>query len=62
VIPPPETVRISEAARILGVCVETLRNWDQSGKLKPLRTPGRHRLYRTAELEEWLERREREVG
>jgi len=57
VITPPEKVRISEAARILGVCIETLRNWDESGKLKPLRSPGGHRFYRTAVLEEWLERR-----
>jgi excisionase family DNA binding protein len=60
-ITPPEKVRISEAARILGVCIDTLRNWDHSGKLKPLRTLGRHRAYRTAVLEELLEKREREV-
>jgi DNA-binding transcriptional MerR regulator len=60
-IAPPEQVRIGEAARIPGVCVETLRTWDQEGKLKPLRTPGRHRVYRTAVLEELLEKRERVV-
>lgn len=54
---PPEQVRIGEAARILGVCIDTLRNWDERGRLKPLRTSGGHRLYRTTELERLLERR-----
>ena len=59
-ITPPELVRISEAARILGVCIKTLQNWDQQGKFKPLRSPGKHRFYRTAELEQLLRQRQEE--
>ena len=60
-ITPPEFVRISEAARILGVCIKTLQNWDQQGKLKPLRSPGKHRFYRTAVLEELLRKRQEQL-
>ncbi|MBE3564009.1 MAG: IS607 family transposase [Hydrogenibacillus schlegelii] len=36
---------IGEFARLLGVSVSTLRNWDKQGKLKPLRTPTGKRRY-----------------
>ncbi len=38
-------VRISEAARILGVTVDTLRRWEAAGKIQAERTPGGHRRY-----------------
>jgi len=38
-------VSISEAARILGVSVSTLRRWDESGQFKAERTPAGHRRY-----------------
>jgi putative resolvase len=38
-------VRISEAARILGVSVDTLRRWEAAGKIKVECTPGGHRRY-----------------
>jgi excisionase family DNA binding protein len=43
-------VRISEAARILGVSAETLRNWEKSGKLKSHRSSGNQRYYALADL------------
>lgn len=36
---------ISEAAKILGVSIPTLRRWDKSGKFPSLRTLGGHRRY-----------------
>ncbi|CAM3400089.1 IS607 family transposase [Hydrogenibacillus schlegelii] len=36
---------IGEFARLLGVSVSTLRNWDKEGRLKPLRTPTGKRRY-----------------
>jgi excisionase family DNA binding protein len=43
---------IGEAAEILNVTNETLRNWDRSGKLKPVRHPvNGYRLYKRADLE-----------
>jgi len=51
-----EYMKIQEAARFLGVTAETLRNWDRSGKLVPLRHPvNSYRLYRRSDLEELLE-------
>ena len=40
-----------EAATLLGVSVEALRNWESEGKIMPShRTPGGHRMYDLAEL------------
>lgn len=36
---------ITEAAKFLGVDISTLRRWEDSGKIKPERTPGGHRRY-----------------
>lgn len=47
-----EIFSISEAARYLGVFPLTLRNWEKKGKIKPFRTPGRHRRFRKSELDE----------
>lgn len=45
-------ITIKQAAEILGVSVETLRNWDKSGRLKAKRSKNnRYRLYRIFELE-----------
>lgn len=38
-------VRIGEAARILKVSVQTLRNWEKSGKLRAERSAGKQRYY-----------------
>src|SRR5262245_58608002 len=44
-------LRIQEAASVLGVSEQTLRNWDRSGKLRAHRHPiNGYRLYRTADL------------
>ncbi len=43
---------VKAAAALLGVCPGTLRNWDRSGKLKPVRHPmNGYRLYRRSDLE-----------
>ena len=46
-----DLIDISEAAQRLGVTIATLRRWDASGKLKPVRTFGNHRRYRLDEIE-----------
>lgn len=44
-------VRIGEAAKLLGVTEQTLRNWDARGKLRPHRHPiNGYRMYRVAEV------------
>jgi putative resolvase len=44
-------VNISEAARILGVCPETLRRWEAAGKIKVERTAKGHRRYDVSKLQ-----------
>ncbi len=43
-------VRISEAAKILGVSAQTLRNWEKSGKLRAQRSAGKQRYYLLKDL------------
>ena len=38
-------VGIGKAAKTLGVSIETLRRWEQAGKIKSERTPNGHRRY-----------------
>jgi excisionase family DNA binding protein len=50
-------LQIREAAKVLGVSEQTLRNWDRSGKLRAQRHPlNGYRLYRTTELHAFLQR------
>ena len=50
-----ELITISEAAEILGVSVDTLRRWDKSGKLSPIKTSGAgYRLYDGSQIELFL--------
>ena len=50
-----EIITISEAAEILGVSIDTLRRWDKSGKLKPVKTSGAgYRLYSQSQIELFL--------
>ena len=47
---------IGAAAALLGVSIETLRNWDRADKLKPIRHPlNDYRLYRREDLERLLQ-------
>lgn len=47
---------ISEAAKLLGVCENTLRDWDIEGKFKAVRTSGGHRRYSIDQIREYLEK------
>ncbi len=50
-----ELITISEAAEILGVSIDTLRRWDKSGKLSPIKTSDAgYRLYSRSQLELFL--------
>lgn len=50
-----ELITISEAAEILGVSVDTLRRWDKSGKLNPVKTSDAgYRLYYRSQIELFL--------
>ena len=49
--------RIGEAAKLLGVRVETLRRWEREGTLSVERTPGGQRLVPEAEVARLLAER-----
>jgi excisionase family DNA binding protein len=50
-------MRVSEAARFLGVSASTLRNWDREGKVRARRHPvNGYRLYVQADLARLLNR------
>lgn len=50
-----EYLRIKDAAAVLGVSVNTLRNWERSGKLVAYRHPfNGHRLYKREALDALL--------
>ena len=49
-----ELISIGEAAEMLDVSIDTLRRWDESGKLKAVRSEGGHRNYRKHDIEIFL--------
>jgi excisionase family DNA binding protein len=42
---------IGKTAEILGVHLDTLREWDKEGKLVPIKTFGNHRRYKISDIE-----------
>ena len=46
-----EALAIGEAARALGVTVETLRRWDRDGRIRSFRTPGGQRRFPQTEID-----------
>ena len=50
-----EYLRISDAAEYLGVCTNTLRNWEKNGVIPVRRHPANgYRLYLKKDLEKFL--------
>lgn len=45
-----DLISCTAASKMLGVSVQTLRNWDESGLLTSIRTAGGHRRYRYEDL------------
>ncbi|MCL5091637.1 MAG: MerR family DNA-binding transcriptional regulator [Patescibacteria group bacterium] len=50
-----QLLAISEAAKLLGVSIDTLRRWDNTGRLSSIRSgPRGHRFYKRIDLEYFL--------
>jgi excisionase family DNA binding protein len=45
---------IGEAARQLGVSIDTIRRWEGEDKIHPIRTPGGQRRFRQSEIDRLL--------
>lgn len=61
--PSPETIMLaSESARCLGVSVETLRAWADSGKINSQRTAGGFRIFLASDVEAMRKERESKRG
>lgn len=43
-----------EASAMFGVCTKTLARWDAEGKIRAIRTPGGHRRYYLAEIQQMV--------
>lgn len=51
-----EYVTIREAADLMGVTPQTLRNWEKQGKLIPYRNPvNNYRMYKISQVEDFLD-------
>ncbi len=58
-----EYIRINEAARYLGVCRNTLRNWGRTGKIPEYRHPvNNYRLFKVSDLEKLLKETEQSAA
>jgi excisionase family DNA binding protein len=52
----PEWLTLGQAAKYLGVAQSPLRKWSDREMIQAFYTPGRHRRYRRADLDAFLER------
>ena len=52
----PEWLTLGQAAKYLGVAQSTMRKWSDVGRVPAFYTPGGHRRYRRADLDQFLER------
>ncbi len=58
-----EYLRIKDAAEYLGVCQNTLRNWEAAGKIRILRHPvNNYRLFKISDLDKLLKSTEQSVA
>jgi excisionase family DNA binding protein len=48
---PSDLIPIGEAARILGVSLDTVRRWERRGKVSAVRTVGQQRRFRRGDIE-----------
>ncbi|HVM70029.1 MAG TPA: response regulator [Gaiellaceae bacterium] len=51
----PEWLTLGQAARYLGVAQSTMRKWSDVGRVSAFYTPGGHRRYKRADLDQFLD-------
>jgi excisionase family DNA binding protein len=52
----PDWLTLGQAAKYLGVAQSTIRKWSDQGRVPAFYTPGGHRRYRKADLDDFLDR------
>ncbi len=52
----PDWLTLGQAAKYLGVAQSTMRKWSDLGRVSAFYTPGGHRRYRRADLDQFLDR------
>jgi excisionase family DNA binding protein len=52
----PDWLTLGQAAKYLGVAQSTIRKWSNQGRVPAFYTPGGHRRYRRADLDNFLNR------
>ena len=52
----PDWLTLGQAAKFLGVAQSTIRKWSDQGRVPAFYTPGGHRRYRRADLDNFLNR------
>jgi excisionase family DNA binding protein len=57
--PAPELISIGEAARILGVSVQTVRRWEAGGIVSSVRTPTNQRRFDRTQIRDLMVDRSR---
>ncbi len=58
-----EYLRIKDAAEYLGVCQNTLRNWEAAGKITVRRHPvNNYRLFKVSDLDKLLRKPEQSAA
>jgi len=49
-------ISIGDAAKLLGISIDTLRRWDHAGRIQSIRSdPRGHRYYRQSDIEQYLQ-------
>jgi excisionase family DNA binding protein len=52
--PAPDWLTLGQAAKYLGVAQSTIRKWSDGGRLPAFYTPGGHRRFRRADLDQFV--------
>jgi excisionase family DNA binding protein len=50
--PSPDLILTSEAARLLGISAQSVRQWERTGRLRAAKTAGGVRLFSRSDVEQ----------
>ena len=59
---PADKIATGEAAKLIGVSIDTLKRWEKAGRIKASRTPSGHRRFTRSDVLALLEEPEEPVA